>query len=62
MYNVRCLSGMWCRMMEILLSFLLVLGARCSPVVERSLILRCFVGSILHDGVNELFRVPASAP
>ena len=34
------------------------LGAKCSSV----LIVRCVVGSILHDGPIELFLIPASAP
>ena len=36
-------------------------GARCSSVIERSLLVRWVIGSILHGGPIELFLVPASA-
>ena len=37
-------------------------GARYSFVVERPLIVRCVVGSILNAGPSELFLIPASVP
>ena len=36
-------------------------GAKFSSVVERSLMVRWVVGSILHDGSIELFLIPDSA-
>ena len=40
----------------------LTLSARCGSVLERSLMVRWVIGSILHGGTIELFLVPASAP
>ena len=37
-------------------------GAGRSSEVERSLMVRWIVGSILHGGSTELFLIPASAP
>ena len=37
-------------------------GARCSSVVERPLMMRWVVGSILHGGSIDLFLVPPSVP
>ena len=36
--------------------------ARCTSVVERSLMVRWVVGLIIHGGPIELFLVPANAP
>ena len=37
------------------------LGARCSSVVERPLMVQWVIGSIPHGGLIELFLVPVSA-
>ena len=37
-------------------------GARCSSVVEGSLVVRWVVRSILHGGPIQLFLVPSNAP
>ena len=39
-----------------------LLGARCNSVLERSVIVRWVVGSILHRGPIELFLVTTSDP
>ena len=43
-------------------TLILILGARCSSVVERSLVVRCVVGSILHGRPIVLFLIPVTAP
>ena len=37
-------------------------GARCSSIIDSTLMVHCFIGLIPHGGPFELFLIPASAP